>query len=149
MTRHRKAPQPPKITSRRVLPCDILLIQPPVRDFYLTAKRTVPYGLMSIASACRQKGYRVEILDALATGKSRPAPLPDELAYLAATYGPPDCAPFALFHQYRHFGYALATIAEQAYLSGARLIGISSLFSAYEDMALACAQVIKARCPTR
>jgi anaerobic magnesium-protoporphyrin IX monomethyl ester cyclase len=102
---------------------------------------------MSIASACRQKGYRVQILDALATGKSRPAPLPDELAYLAATYGPPDCAPFALFHQYRHFGYALATIAEQAHLSGARLIGISSLFSAYEDMALACAQVIKARCP--
>jgi len=127
--------------------CDILLIQPPVRDFYLTAKRTVPYGLMSIAAACREKGYRVQILDALATGKSRAVPLPEELAYLATVYGAPDKSPFALFHQYRHFGYALATIAERAYQSGARLIGISSLFSAYEDMALACARDVKGRCP--
>ncbi len=147
MPRHRKAPQPPGITPLQVLPCDILLVQPPIRDFYLTAKRTIPYGLNSIAAACRQKGYRVAILDALATGKSRPMPLPQELTYLATTYGPPDGSPFALFHQYRHFGYALATIAEQAQQYGARLIGISSLFSAYEDMALACAREIKACCP--
>jgi len=134
-------------TGLAVLPCDILLVQPPIRDFYLTAKRTMPYGLMSIAAACRQRGYRVQILDALASGKARTAPLPEELAYLAAIYGPPDNAPFALFHQYRHFGYAFTTVAEQARLSGARLIGISSLFSAYEDMALACAREIKIRCP--
>ena len=107
----------------------------------------MPYGLMSIAAACCQRGYRVQILDALATGKSRPAPLPEELAYLANAYGPTDSSPFALFHHYRHFGNALSTIAEQARRSGARLIGISSLFSAYEDMALACAQAVKACCP--
>ena len=30
---------------------DILLIQPPIRDFYLTAKLTMPYGLACIAAA--------------------------------------------------------------------------------------------------
>ena len=36
---------------------DILLIQPPIRDFYLTAKRTIPYGLASIASALILNGW--------------------------------------------------------------------------------------------
>jgi anaerobic magnesium-protoporphyrin IX monomethyl ester cyclase len=127
--------------------CDILLVQPPIRDYYLTAKRTVPYGLASIAAACRGRGYRVRVLDALATGKSRPAALPPELAYLAEIYAPDDVSPFALFQRFRHFGYAVATIAERARQSGAAIIGISSLFSAYEDMALACAEAIKRCCP--
>lgn len=138
-------PGGPPVTGR--LPCDILLIQPPVRDYYLTTKRTVPYGLISIAAALRKRGFAVAVLDALARGKSRPAILPAALEYLATVYATEDLSPFALFHQYRHFGYAIATIAESARLSGAFLIGISSLFSAYEDMALACSQAIKARAP--
>jgi hypothetical protein len=34
---------------------DILLIQPPIADFYHTAKRTIPYGLASIAAAVSNK----------------------------------------------------------------------------------------------
>lgn len=128
-------------------PCDILLIQPPIRDFYLTAKRTIPYGLLSIAAALRRGGFRVALLDALARGKSRPAPLPSVLEEPASLYGQSDLSPFALFTAYRHFGYALSTIADAAARSGAFLIGISSLFSAYEDMALACAEVVKSRSP--
>jgi anaerobic magnesium-protoporphyrin IX monomethyl ester cyclase len=135
------------VVTTECLSCDILLIQPPIRDFYLTTKRTIPYGLSSIAATLRNHGYRVAILDALASGKSRPAPLPDPLKYLSTVYGPADTSPFALFHQYRHFGYALSTIADRARLSGAFLIGIASLFSAYEDMALATAQAVKSACP--
>jgi len=129
------------------MPCDILLIQPPIRDFYLTRKRTVPYGLASIAAVCRERGYRVALLDALASGKSKPAPLHPDLSYLTDIYGEADASPFALFQHYRHFGYALTTIAAKACEVGARIVGISSLFSAYEDMALACAQVVKEKCP--
>ncbi|NLJ28890.1 MAG: hypothetical protein GX433_12880, partial [Deltaproteobacteria bacterium] len=50
---------------------DILLIQPPIRDFYLTAKRTIPYGLACIAASLIKEGFSVEILDGLATSKSR------------------------------------------------------------------------------
>ena len=53
---------------------DILLIQPPIRDFYLTAKRTIPYGLTAIAAALIAKGYTVDILDALAHGTNMIGP---------------------------------------------------------------------------
>ena len=52
---------------------DILLIQPPIRDFYLTAKRTIPYGLACIAPALIKNGFSVKILDAMAylSGQAR------------------------------------------------------------------------------
>jgi len=126
---------------------DILLIQPPIRDFYLTAKRTQPYGLLSIAACLRASGYRVAICDGLARGKSRATPLPEALADCPALYGPTDRSPFGLFGTYRHYGLSLPAIAAQARRSGAFLFGISALFSAYEDMALATAQAVKAACP--
>ncbi len=126
---------------------DILLIQPPIRDFYLTRKRTVPYGLASIAAALRESGFSVEILDALATAKSRIIPWPAEMEFLHPFYGRSDRSPFGLFHHYRHFGYAIDHIAQKASRSGAFLIGIASLFSAYADTALETAAAVKRLCP--
>ncbi|MEE4114219.1 MAG: radical SAM protein [Desulfobacteraceae bacterium] len=126
---------------------DILLIQPPIADFYLTAKRTIPYGLASIAAAVVQSGLSVAILDALATGKSRVIEPPEAMDGLAAFYGRADRSPFGLFHQYRHHGYSLAHLARQVKASGAFLVGIASLFTAYSDMALAVARMAKASLP--
>ncbi|MFZ1985724.1 MAG: radical SAM protein [Desulfatitalea sp.] len=122
---------------------DILLIQPPIRDFYLTAKRTLPYGLACIAAAVRQVGFSVAIMDGLATVKSRVIPWPDEMAYLQPFYGRPDRSPFGLFHHFRHFGYSLEHIARRAKDSGASIVGISSLFSAYAETALETAAAVK------
>ncbi len=126
---------------------DILLVQPPIRDFYLTAKRTLPYGLASIAAVLRQAGFTVEICDGLATSKSRVIPWPQQMAFLSPYYGRADCSPFGLFHNYRHFGYSLEHLARQAKRSGARLIGISALFTAYSDLALDTAAAIRKACP--
>lgn len=126
---------------------DILLIQPPIQDFYLTAKRTVPYGLASIAATLRRSGFSVAILDGLATDKAKVIPWPEELAHLAACFGRADRSPFGLFHHYRHYGYSLDHLANQAKASGAFLIGISSLFTAYSDTALELAAAVKKRCP--
>jgi len=126
---------------------DILLIQPPIEDFYLTAKRTLPYGLASIAAALRQAGFTVAICDGLSCAKSRVIPWPREMDYLKPFYGSADLSPFGLFHQFRHFGYSLEHITAQARRSGAFLIGISSLFSAYSDMALDTAAAVKKACP--
>jgi anaerobic magnesium-protoporphyrin IX monomethyl ester cyclase len=126
---------------------DILLIQPPIRDFYLTAKRTLPYGLASIAASLRNAGFTVSICDGLATNRSRPVPWPPEMDYLLPFFGRSDRSPFGLFHQFRHFGYSLEHITDQARRSGAFLIGISSLFSAYSDMALSTAAAVKKACP--
>ncbi len=126
---------------------DILLIQPPIADFYHTAKRTIPYGLASIAAAASRKGFSVAILDAMATRKSRVIPPPEEMDDLVAYYGRADQSPFALFHHYRHYGYSFEHIGCQVKASGAFLIGIASLFTAYSDMALAVARLVKASLP--
>ncbi len=126
---------------------DILLIQPPIADFYLTAKRTIPYGLASIAAAAEQKGLSVAILDALATGKSRVIAPPEAMEDLTAFYGRADQSPFGLFHHYRHYGYSLEHLGRQVKASGAFLVGIASLFTAYSDMALAVARMTKAILP--
>ena len=126
---------------------DILLIQPPIRDFYLTAKRTIPYGLASIASGLIEAGFSVRILDALATSKSRIIDLPPEMSYLKPYYGRPDQSPFALFHDYRHYGYSFDFIGQQVKKAQPFLVGISSLFSAYSDEADKTAKIVKAYQP--
>jgi radical SAM superfamily enzyme YgiQ (UPF0313 family) len=122
---------------------DILLIQPPIRDFYLTAKRTIPYGLACIAAALIKDGFSVEILDALATSKSRRCDLPPEMGYLHQYYGRADRSPFALFHSYRHFGYSFDYIGRKAKESRAFLVGISSLFTPYMREAIQTAEIVK------
>ena len=126
---------------------DILLVQPPIRDFYLTAKRTVPYGLASIAATCIAAGFSVEIFDALASSRRRDIDWPDEMAYLKPYYGRPDKSPFALFNRYRHYGYSFEYIGKMARHSGAFLVGISSLFTPYSDEALETASRIKSALP--
>ena len=126
---------------------DILLIQPPIRDFYLTVKRTIPYGLTCIASALMDTGFSVSILDGLASSKSRIRKLPDEMSYLHPFYGRPDLSPFALFHQFKHFGYSFDTLGQKAAASSAFLVGISSLFTPYVNEAIRTAETVKAHLP--
>ncbi len=122
---------------------EILLIQPPVRDFYLTAKRTIPYGLACIAAALRARGFTVKILDALSTSRSRIIDVPGEMKYLAPFYDAPDRSPFGLFHHYRHFGYSFEHIGRSAGDSGAFLVGISALFTPYFSEVLSVAESVK------
>ncbi len=126
---------------------DIVLIQPPIRDFYLTAKRTFPYGLACIATALQTQGWSVALIDALATAKSRPADPPPTMRYLRDFYGREDRSPFCLFHRYRHYGYSFEQVARLAAASGASLIGISSLFTAYSTEAIDTARAVRAACP--
>jgi len=126
---------------------DILLVQPPIRDYYLTAKRTVPYGLASIAATLMAQGFSVEILDALAVSTSRPVEPPPEMSGLDKFYGKPDVSPFSLFHRFRHFGWSFEHLGRKARDSGAWLVGISSLFTPYVNEALAAAEAVKRSLP--
>jgi hypothetical protein len=126
---------------------DITLIQPPIRDFYLTTKRTIPYGLASLAAGLIEDGFSVKILDALATPKSRIIDLPEEMRYLQPYYGRSDHSPFALFHHYKHFGYSFDTLGQEVKKLQPFLVGISALFTAYADEAVKTAQIVKAYHP--
>ena len=130
---------------------DILLIQPPIRDFYLTKKRTLPYGLTGIAAVLITAGFSVEILDGLATPKSRCIDWPVEMHYLEKFYGKADVSPFGLFHQYRHYGYSYEFIENRIRQARPAMVGISSLFTAYSDQAHRVADIVKKifpGCPT-
>ncbi len=126
---------------------DILLIQPPIRDFYLTRKRTIPYGLTSIAAALIDNGFSVILFDGLATSRSRPLPLPAEMHYLKPFYAREDISPFGLFHRYKHFGYSFEYLGKIVRESNAFLVGISSLFTAYAHQALRVAEIVKSQLP--
>ena len=126
---------------------DVLLIQPPIRDFYLTTKRTVPYGLACIAGALEADGFTVDLVDALASSKSKRIALPQSLHHLQEYYGRPDCSPLGLFHQFRHYGNGYDHLASHARESGAFLIGISSLFTAYAEEAVDTARAVRSACP--
>ena len=125
----------------------ILLVQPPVADFYLTRKRTFPYGLAMIAGNLREQGFEVKILDALATSKSRIIERPEGFDYLEDYYGRKDLSAFALFHEFRRFGYSFEHIGKTAKDFDPFLVGISSLFTPYWDMALKTTEIIKANVP--
>jgi len=123
---------------------DVLLIQPPIQELYLTARRTVPHGLACLAGPLRADGFDVEILDALATTRSRTIMWPQEMSHLRDLYGPVDSSPFALFHSYRHFGRSFEQIADTVRDCDASLVGIASLFTPYAEMALQVAETVKA-----
>ncbi|MBI9089933.1 MAG: B12-binding domain-containing radical SAM protein [Desulfobacterium sp.] len=114
-----------------------------MEEFYLTAKRTVPYGLACIAASLEQAGFSVSMVDALAVAKSKIIPSPPELGDLDRFYGRNDRSPFALFHHYRHYGYSYEHMGTLAREKRPFLVGISSLFTAYCDEALKTAEAIK------
>ncbi len=123
----------------------VVLVQPPIEDYYLTRKRTLPYGLMSIAASLKAAGIDTAVIDALATRKSKPRPRPERFAHMDDFYGRADRSLFCLFHSYRHFGYSLDHIALAVAKHRPFLVGISSLFSAYHDTAMALAAAIRRR----
>ena len=122
---------------------DILLIQPPIEDFYLTQKRTIPYGLLSLASSLIDSGFSTEIFDGLASPKSPIIELPGDMQYLRELYSSADQSPFGLFYHFKHFGYSYPHIGKIAKDSKAFLVGISSLFTAYSEQALKVAGFVK------
>ena len=120
----------------------ILLIQPPIRDFYQTSIRTQPIGLAYLAASLKSHGYEVGILDCQ-TSEKRSAPVPPELSYLKDFYPFNDQSPFKLYTGYYHFGMAWDEIRERIKHSKAHVLGISSSFTPYYQEALEIAHLVK------
>src|SRR3989304_10445126 len=84
----------------------VLLIQPPVQDFYDTDVRLQPIGLCYLKAAVRKHLPEVEITikDYHSGCGRKTVAIPRELRYLTDYYGVADRSPFSTFHQYYHFG---------------------------------------------
>lgn len=122
---------------------DVVLIAPPIREFYLTKKRTIPYGLACIATQLEQAQFSCTIIDALARDKSKVIDYPKGFGHLLPHYGRTDLTFFSLFHHYRHFGYSFEHIGNLVRREKPFLVGISALFTPYWDQALATAKAVK------
>ncbi|MGA2515515.1 MAG: radical SAM protein [Thermodesulfobacteriota bacterium] len=120
----------------------ILLIQPPIHDFYRTSIRTQPIGLAYLAASLRKHGHEVKILDCQ-TEKRKSIPIPGELSYLKDFYPFDDRSPFKLYSGYYHFGMEWEEIGQKIRGSKADVFGISSSFTPYHGEALEIARIIK------
>ncbi|MGB7572555.1 MAG: radical SAM protein [Thermodesulfobacteriota bacterium] len=120
----------------------ILLIQPPIQDFYRTSIRTQPIGLAYLAASLKNHGHDVEILDCQ-TEKKKSIPIPAELSYLKDFYPFDDRSPFKLYTGYYHFGMSYEEIKQRIKDSKADVFGISSSFTPYHGEALGIARIIK------
>src|SRR5215467_3255744 len=132
-------PQPTDTISMK-----ILLIQPPVEDFYQTTLRTLPVGLLYLAASLRCAGVEVEILDCQATLHRHVLEPPPELAYLKRYFQPGNVSPFKLFSHYRHYGLGWDEIRQRIHQAQADVIGISALFTPFYREALRVAALAKA-----
>lgn len=123
----------------------LVLIQPPVRDFYDTEIRLQPLGLCYLKAAVRQHLPHVEVVvrDYHQGHGRRTVPIPDELSDLRAYYPYPDKSPFRTFHNYHHFGASFDELADEVVDEKPDIVGISTLFTPYHREALDVAAAIK------
>ena len=119
----------------------VLLIQPPVEDFYDTSVRTYPLGLAYVAS--RVSGLaEVEVLDARTT--DRPVPLADHgFPELEPFYREGASTPFSFFGSFRRYGLSRSEIREAISSRKPDIVGIASMCTAYEEQAFEVAEVAK------
>ena len=109
----------------------VLLINPPVRDFYDTPMRRQPLGLLYLAAALRQRGHTVELLDSGARKARSRLLLPETLKAITPPGDAMDASPFKLFGRFYHFGPSFKEIAERVKQGAPDVIGIASLLDAW------------------
>jgi len=126
----------------------VLLIQPPVRDFYQTRIRTQPIGLAYLAASLRLEGFEALILDCQ-TGRQHAILLPPQFAHLQDIYPSDDRSPFRLYSGFYHFGMGWEEIRQAIDASKPDAVGISSLFTPYHGEALKVARIVKEGGPSR
>jgi tRNA A37 methylthiotransferase MiaB len=123
----------------------IVLVQPPVRDFYDTGIRLQPLGLCMLKAAVKKHLPEIDVaVKDYHHGYGRKTiQYPGELSYLKEYFKHHVAGPFSMFHQFYHFGADFHEIAEDVAKEEPDLVGISSLFSPYYREALECAKRIK------
>src|SRR4051794_4429222 len=111
----------------------VVLIQPPIQDFYDTEVRLQPIGLCYLKAAVTKHlpGIEVIVRDYHCGAGRQTVPIPKELRYLREYYGAADKSPFSTFNNYYHFGMSFDAIEEDIDSLQPDVVGISSLFTPY------------------
>jgi radical SAM superfamily enzyme YgiQ (UPF0313 family) len=123
----------------------VLLIQPPVQDFYDTDVRLQPIGLAYLKAAVNKHLPEVEVTikDYHAGCGRRTVAIPKELLYLKDYYSIADKSPFSTFDRYYHFGKPFDDIEQDIAELKPDVVGISALFTPYFREVLEIAARVK------
>ncbi|PIU57915.1 MAG: hypothetical protein COS89_03095 [Deltaproteobacteria bacterium CG07_land_8_20_14_0_80_38_7] len=122
---------------------NILLIQPPIQDFYRTQFREYPLGLLYLAAALDKAGQTTKILDARKCKKPKKIPIPKQLEHLSNFYHTDS----SLFKAYYHFGMSDEEIRKLVKEYAPDILLINAMFTPYVNETLNTARVIKQALP--
>ena len=120
----------------------VLLVQPPIEDYYDTSIRTYPLSLLYLATAVREIAH-VHLLDLRTNRKPKPIrkdPFPDLRPY----YREDTYTPLSFFKRYQRFGADQGEIKNAIAAEKPDLVAVSSLFTTYSLEALEVAKYCKA-----
>ena len=120
-------------------PPRILLIQPPIEDFYTTSIRLYPLGLLYAARVLETMGCTVGVLDCLTPLRKKRIPVPQCFHYLYPFINDNSFP----FRNYFRFGVSEDTIVEAIRAFQPDMVGISAQFTAYFETAERLAALIK------
>jgi len=125
----------------------VLLVQPPIQDFYDTDVRLQPIGLCYLKAAVKKHLPDVEVIikDYHGGRGRRTVAIPNELTYLREYYPVADKSPFSTFHEFYHFGKSFDDIESEIAELKPDVVGISSLFTPYYREAVEVAARVKKR----
>lgn len=112
----------------------VLLIQPPIEDFYDTSIRTYPLSLLYIATRIRDI-CDVSIVDFRSNRKPRQI-VDHPFRELTSYYRSDRSTPLSLFKRYSRFGAGRDEIKQRIALEKPDVVAVSSLFSAYSEEAI-------------
>ncbi len=119
----------------------VLLLQPPIEDFYDTPIRTYPLSLLYLGGKIRDRA-EVSLTDLRTNRKPRPLaahPFPELTPY----YREGVKTPFSLFSAYSRYGLEETEIEEEIRRQDPDVVCISSLFSTYSLEALETAKIVR------
>lgn len=119
----------------------VLLVQPPIEDYYDTSVRTYPLGLLYVAAKTSTIADTV-VFDAR-TGVKATLPGTSGFPELASFYGAGRVTPFSFFDRYRRFGLTFDQIRARIAREGPDVVAVSSMCSAYERQALEVTEAAK------
>lgn len=127
----------------------ILLIQPPLHDFYATPHRTNALGLHLAAKMLTQAGHEAEVINFPLLPGGREVPLPDGLDYLKPYIVPGEKGPVSGLNRFQRFGPAASEACGLMESRNADLIVLGLFAWAFGEDLFELAREYKKRNPTR
>ncbi|MCK5201429.1 MAG: cobalamin-dependent protein, partial [Spirochaetales bacterium] len=125
---------------------EIVLVQPPVEDFYFTPHRSSALGLQSLAAAWTKRGHSCHILNfPLEKPLKKKLPIPDALTYLYPHLKKhtKEMNGTSYFSSYFRFGPSPESCLEQIKILEPRVIAVSCFAWGYAKTTLKLLELLK------